>query len=76
MQNPERIIGMIDHTLLKPQATESQIVALCEEALEYNFAAACVNSVYATRCQPRSQGQRCQRLLCRWFSTWCERYHR
>lgn len=33
----------IDHTLLKPQATRAQIVALCAEAKEFGFASVCVN---------------------------------
>ena len=37
---------MIDHTLLKPEATEEQIRALCRQALEVHFAAVCVNPSY------------------------------
>jgi deoxyribose-phosphate aldolase len=37
----------IDHTLLKPDASNEQIEKLCREALEYNFASVCVNSCYA-----------------------------
>ncbi len=33
----------IDHTLLKPQATRAQIVALCDEAKKFGFASVCVN---------------------------------
>ncbi|MFW9991096.1 MAG: deoxyribose-phosphate aldolase [Candidatus Odinarchaeota archaeon] len=33
----------IDHTLLKPDATEEQIRKLCEEAKQYKFASVCVN---------------------------------
>ena len=40
------IQGLIDSTLLRPEATESDIVRLSEEALEYGFAAVCVNSGY------------------------------
>lgn len=36
----------IDHTLLKPTATEDDIKALCEEAVRHNFYAVCVNSCY------------------------------
>lgn len=35
-----------DHTLLKPEATYSQIKKLCEEAVEYGFYSVCVNSSY------------------------------
>ncbi|UQD52802.1 deoxyribose-phosphate aldolase [Bacillus methanolicus] len=37
------IAGMIDHTLLKADATKEQIKKLCEEAKEYKFASVCVN---------------------------------
>ena len=33
----------IDHTLLKPDATEAQIKKVCDEAKQYNFASVCVN---------------------------------
>lgn len=38
------LAAMIDHTLLKPDATREQLVKLCEEARQYNFATVCVNS--------------------------------
>lgn len=37
---------LIDHTLLKPEATYQEIEKLCREAEEYNFAAVCVNPVH------------------------------
>ena len=36
----------IDHTLLKPEATEQDIIKLCKEAVDYKFYAVCVNSCY------------------------------
>lgn len=36
----------IDHTYLKPTALPEDIVKLCEEAINYNFYAVCVNSCY------------------------------
>ena len=33
----------IDHTLLKPQSTRSQIRELCDQAREFDFASVCVN---------------------------------
>ena len=36
----------IDHTLLKPTATEREIIDLCNEAKKYEFHAVCVNSCY------------------------------
>jgi deoxyribose-phosphate aldolase len=35
---------LIDHTLLKPEATEADVVRLCDEAKKYNFWAVCVNT--------------------------------
>lgn len=35
-----------DHTVLKPEATEADVVKLCNEAKEYGFYAVCVNSCY------------------------------
>ena len=42
MNNAE-LAKMIDHTILKANATQSDIEKLCEEAKEYNFANVCVN---------------------------------
>lgn len=39
---------MIDHTLLKPDATSSMIEKLCKEALEYDFASVCVNPCFVS----------------------------
>ncbi len=38
----------IDHTLLRPEATDEQVRRLCEEAKEYGFAAVCVNPTYVS----------------------------
>jgi len=43
------IARMIDHTLLKPDATPQQIAQICAEAREYGFAAVCVNPVYVAQ---------------------------
>lgn len=34
--------ALIDHTLLRPEATEAQIKNLCQEAINYNFGAVCI----------------------------------
>lgn len=44
--NKKTIASMIDHTLLKPEATPAQVEKLCAEAAEYHFASVCVNPVY------------------------------
>lgn len=45
-----------DHTLLKPEASASQIDKLCDEALEYDFYSVCVNTCYVGRCADRLKG--------------------
>jgi deoxyribose-phosphate aldolase len=40
----------IDHTLLKPGATEAEIEKLCDEARRYRFASVCVNTSYTELC--------------------------
>lgn len=42
-----RLAGMIDHTLLKPDATPDQIAQLCFEARKHGFASVCVNPAHA-----------------------------
>jgi deoxyribose-phosphate aldolase len=42
----EKMAGYIDHTLLKPEATEQQVVELCREAIEYGFFSVCINPSY------------------------------
>ncbi|MDN5372431.1 MAG: deoxyribose-phosphate aldolase [Carnobacterium sp.] len=39
----------IDHTLLKPEATEAQIKTLCEEAAKYDFMSVCVNPTWVKK---------------------------
>jgi deoxyribose-phosphate aldolase len=46
----------IDHTVLKPEAAEAQLVQLCEEARRYQFMAVCVNPVWVKRCAQWLQG--------------------
>jgi deoxyribose-phosphate aldolase len=46
----EKIARLIDHTLLKPEASREQIARLCEEARQYRFASVCVNPVYVQTC--------------------------
>jgi deoxyribose-phosphate aldolase len=40
------IAKLIDHTLLRPEATRTEILQLCREALDYNFASVCVNAYW------------------------------
>jgi deoxyribose-phosphate aldolase len=43
---PRDIAAMIDHTLLKPDATRKDIEALCREAAQFKFATVCVNPAW------------------------------
>ncbi|WIF94203.1 deoxyribose-phosphate aldolase [Caminicella sporogenes] len=46
----------IDHTLLKPQATEEQIIKVCSEAKKYGFASVCVNPYYTSLVRKELEG--------------------
>lgn len=46
----------IDHTQLKPDATEEKIIALCKEAAEYDFASVCVNPCWIPLCRKQLKG--------------------
>lgn len=41
---------MIDHTLLKPDATKEEVIKLCDEAREFGFASVCVNPCWVEIC--------------------------
>ncbi|MGC9512312.1 MAG: deoxyribose-phosphate aldolase [Fidelibacterota bacterium] len=51
MKIQENIARYIDHTLLKPDATQNQIIQLCQEAKEYQFASVCVNPYWVSLCK-------------------------
>ncbi len=48
LRHDAALAALIDHTLLRPDATEAQIRALCEEALLYHFAAVCIQPMWVT----------------------------
>jgi deoxyribose-phosphate aldolase len=50
------VAAMIDHTLLKPDATRAEVEALCREAAEYRFASVCVNPTWVATCARLLQG--------------------
>ena len=47
---PSEVASIIDHTLLKPDATRQQIETLCREAAEFAFATVCVNPTWVAPC--------------------------
>ena len=48
LKNWQSLAAVIDHTLLKPDATRSQVESLCKEAVRYRFACAMVNPVWVS----------------------------
>ncbi|MTL49141.1 deoxyribose-phosphate aldolase [Turicibacter sanguinis] len=46
----------IDHTILKPETTKAQILTLCEEAKQFNFASVCVNPTWVATCANELKG--------------------
>ena len=53
---PAGVAGMIDHTLLKPDATRADIEKLCREAADFHFATICVNPVWVAEGARRLRG--------------------
>jgi deoxyribose-phosphate aldolase len=48
LANWQSLAGIIDHTLLKPDATREQVESLCDEAIRYRFACVMVNPLWAS----------------------------
>ncbi|HBS91049.1 MAG TPA: deoxyribose-phosphate aldolase [Erysipelotrichaceae bacterium] len=46
----------IDHTLLKPQSTKEEILKLCAEAKQFDFASVCVNPYWVSTCAKALEG--------------------
>ncbi len=51
-----KIQQYIDHTILKPQASEEDVIKICTEAKEYGFASVCVNAYYTSLVRTQLQG--------------------
>ena len=56
VRSQARIADFIDHTLLKAEATRSEVETLCKEAVEHGFASVCVNPVWVPLCAERVRG--------------------
>jgi len=52
------LAGMIDHSLLKPNATWEQLKKLCEEAISYGFKAVCVNHIHVAEAAQMLKGSK------------------
>jgi deoxyribose-phosphate aldolase len=55
---PASVASMIDHTLLKPDATRKDIEELCKEAAQFGFATVCVNPTWVALAAERLAGTR------------------
>jgi deoxyribose-phosphate aldolase len=56
MSIPMDLAGLIDHTLLRPDATREQIIRLCREAEQYHFFSVCVNPCWVKTCREQLTG--------------------
>ena len=56
MRIDSELAALIDHTLLRPDATAADIEVLCAEARQYGFCSVCVNSSWVARCRELLQG--------------------
>src|ERR1051325_2855328 len=54
--SPDQVAKLIDHTVLKPEATEADIEKLCAEAAQYKFYSVCVNPSWVTKCKQLLRG--------------------
>ncbi len=53
---PADMARLIDHTLLKPEASRDEVVKLCEEAKKHRFASVCVNTTWVPLCKAMLAG--------------------
>ncbi len=53
---PHGVASLIDHTLLKPEASQADIERLCAEARQYGFATVCVNPTWVQYCAHALRG--------------------
>lgn len=57
------IACVIEHTLLKPEATRSQIASLCDEAMRYRLHGVCVNPIFVEEASRRLSGSDCKVVI-------------
>jgi deoxyribose-phosphate aldolase len=53
---PDKLVKLIDHTVLKPEATAEDIEKLCKEAVENNFYSVCVNPSWVPKAKQLLRG--------------------
>jgi len=62
----QTLAAVIDHTLLKPEATRELVVSLCNEAARYRFACVMVNPVWASTAVGALSGAASRPAAARW----------
>jgi deoxyribose-phosphate aldolase len=53
---PQALAGMIDHTVLKPEASWADVDRVIAEALEHRFCSVCISPVFVARAAERLRG--------------------
>ena len=53
----EKILSLVDHTLLKPEATWAQIREICDDAMKYHTATVCIPASYVRACHDYMAGR-------------------
>jgi deoxyribose-phosphate aldolase len=56
LSSPQNLAAVLDHTLLKPDATRTQVLQLCNEAAEHRFACAMINPTWVSLAAAALQG--------------------
>jgi len=56
INTPMDLAPYIDHTLLKPDAKQSQIDQLCQEAIQYHFCSVCIQPYWVSYCAKKLRG--------------------
>lgn len=56
INSPMDLAPYIDHTLLKPDAKQSQIDQLCQEAIQYHFCSVCIQPYWVSYCAKKLRG--------------------
>ncbi|HHT9112264.1 MAG: deoxyribose-phosphate aldolase [Planctomycetes bacterium] len=59
VQKPLDLAPLIEHTLLKPEATRRDVIRLCEEVIRFHFRGVCVNPVFVKEARKQLTGTDC-----------------
>ena len=62
--NIEKILSMVDHTLLKQESTWEQIKSLCDDAIKYNTASVCIPPSFVRKAKEYMKEQNSNVAVC------------